>query len=73
MIDRKTAVAIANNFLRRGASDEGAYVVRAEQDFWIITAPAENGETISVLVDVADGQPYSFHESFVDAELERKE
>ena len=43
---------------------------RAEEDGWIISARAENGDTLLVYLDIEDAVPKFYSEEVVDVDLQ---
>ena len=70
MIDRETAVSLASAFLRENADGAEQLSVRAEEDGWIISARAENGDTLLVYLDIEDAVPKFYSEEVVDVDLQ---
>ena len=70
MIDRETAVSLASAFLRENADGAEPLSVRAEEDGWIISARAENGDTLLVYLDIEDAVPKFYSEEVVDVDLQ---
>jgi len=69
MLDREAAVAAAKRFLVGRAGAAGPFSARAEQDFWVISAPGADGAVIQVFVDLFNGRTSCFSEDVTDVSL----
>lgn len=69
MIDRETAVSLAREFLRENADGAEPLSVRSEQDGWIVSAQAKNGDALLVHLDIEDAVPKFYSDEVVNVDL----